>query len=546
MTSLSQDIVAPLSSQDDLELALLLCCARTHRDATTVAQIHQLVHQPIRWENLIPLAEWHSVLPLVYQTLNTVCPEKIPPEISKRLRQSFYAISLNNQLLIQTLLILLKQFEDAEIPVLAFKGPLLAISYYGDLNLRQFNDLDLLVARNDFERAQTLLREKNYQPYQVLGWQTAFAHSSSGVGIDLHRALTPPYFKFDLQFEELRSRLQSCSFDNQQIDCLSPIDMLLILCVSFCRDRHEQKSRLIQLCDIAQLIQAYPNLDWHQVLNQSRRFGILHMVLVTLALGQQLLQIPLPKMMQTQIQHNSEIESLLHPLATNLLKTNLQPQLLQFDSETFCLDHTFYLALRERWSDKIPYFLNYAALPVDHPQRIQLPKAFDYLYLIRRTIGPKTNLFRLKVLLHKVKLFLRLSPQDSIRFICALALFPCIAIALQHWNIAQIQGVLTRLCRPLSPASPVQVERTVRLVEIAARQYSSRWANCLKRSLVLWYLLRCQGIASELRIGVRREQGEFQAHAWVECQGKILNDIPDVHQSFAAFDSTLMHKLSSD
>ena len=59
-------------------------------------------------------------------------------------------------------------------------------------------------------------------------------------------------------------------------------------------------------------------------------------------------------------------------------------------------------------------------------------------------------------------------------------------------------------------------------------------ATCLRRSLVLWWLLRRRGIDSALRIGVRMEDGEFMSHAWVEWQDTVLNDTPDVGQRFMA------------
>jgi hypothetical protein len=50
-------------------------------------------------------------------------------------------------------------------------------------------------------------------------------------------------------------------------------------------------------------------------------------------------------------------------------------------------------------------------------------------------------------------------------------------------------------------------------------------------------LLRRRGIASALRIGVRKGQtGSLEAHAWIECCGQVLNDRTDVHERFAAFD----------
>jgi hypothetical protein len=50
----------------------------------------------------------------------------------------------------------------------------------------------------------------------------------------------------------------------------------------------------------------------------------------------------------------------------------------------------------------------------------------------------------------------------------------------------------------------------------------------LERSLVLWALLRARGVVSQLCVGARCEGGVFSAHAWVEYEGVVLNDRPDV------------------
>jgi hypothetical protein len=50
------------------------------------------------------------------------------------------------------------------------------------------------------------------------------------------------------------------------------------------------------------------------------------------------------------------------------------------------------------------------------------------------------------------------------------------------------------------------------------------FTRCLPRALALQALLRQAGIASELRIGVRKEPDGLLAHAWIEHQGRILAD----------------------
>ena len=63
--------------------------------------------------------------------------------------------------------------------------------------------------------------------------------------------------------------------------------------------------------------------------------------------------------------------------------------------------------------------------------------------------------------------------------------------------------------------------------------------NCLERSMTLWWILRLDGIDGELHIGARKQEGELEAHAWVELSGRVLNDGAEVHQDYALFDSPI-------
>ena len=71
----------------------------------------------------------------------------------------------------------------------------------------------------------------------------------------------------------------------------------------------------------------------------------------------------------------------------------------------------------------------------------------------------------------------------------------------------------------------------------AAAHHGLAHPNCLEESLVLWYLLQRTGIDAALRIGVRRHQGNFEAHAWVEYEGTPLNQTNWTHPHYAAFET---------
>jgi hypothetical protein len=71
-------------------------------------------------------------------------------------------------------------------------------------------------------------------------------------------------------------------------------------------------------------------------------------------------------------------------------------------------------------------------------------------------------------------------------------------------------------------------------VKIAAEQGALR-ANCLQQTLVLWFLLRRDGIDSEICFGTRKQAGQVQAHAWVELFGIPLNEDKEVCEYFPPF-----------
>ena len=130
---------------------------------------------------------------------------------------------------------------------------------------------------------------------------------------------------------------------------------------------------------------------------------------------------------------------------------------------------------------------------------------------------------------------MELSISERLIFLQALLLLPLAGLVLRF---SRYQSVLSTLQRatPLkdrrSGVDPLpEALRTAKLVNAAAWRglYD---ATCLRRSLVLWWLLRRRGIDSNVRIGARKEAGEFYSHAWVEYEDTVLNDAPDVRSRY--------------
>ncbi len=135
-------------------------------------------------------------------------------------------------------------------------------------------------------------------------------------------------------------------------------------------------------------------------------------------------------------------------------------------------------------------------------------------------------------------------PERRLLVQAAVAL-PAVAALIRMRGLRKSQAFLARLTPAVNnsgpeadgPAEPL-ARSVVRIVTAAAAHGPYR-ANCLQRSVVLWWLLRRRGVETELRIGTRKEDGCFNAHAWVELSGRALNESRDVGVRYAAFDQPI-------
>ena len=93
--------------------------------------------------------------------------------------------------------------------------------------------------------------------------------------------------------------------------------------------------------------------------------------------------------------------------------------------------------------------------------------------------------------------------------------------------------------RGLEPAAQLVIAEGIARAARSAERHGPAAPNCLERSLALWWLLRREGIDAELHIGASKSESRFEAHAWVELGGVVLNDTADVHSHYARFDAPI-------
>ena len=104
---------------------------------------------------------------------------------------------------------------------------------------------------------------------------------------------------------------------------------------------------------------------------------------------------------------------------------------------------------------------------------------------------------------------------------------------LARGNFAALYDKVRRYPIGRKTASADSIERTCYAIDMACIWYWKE-ALCLQRSAATACLLRRYGMAAQMVIGA--QQMPFKAHAWVEVDGRVVNDKPYVKEMYAVLD----------
>ena len=118
--------------------------------------------------------------------------------------------------------------------------------------------------------------------------------------------------------------------------------------------------------------------------------------------------------------------------------------------------------------------------------------------------------------------FLRLSSMERGFFALALTSMAGIRIALVFWPFQKVVRATDtiNLRWPRRGQTAPALPRAAKRIAQAARLCGNS-STCLSEAIAGRFLMARVGYPAELRIGVRKTEGKFEAHAWLECPGNI-------------------------
>ncbi len=393
----AQPFYVPFNSTSDFcpEIEIILRCARTQLEPEQMERVQVLVQDNIDWTNLILYANNHGVTQLLYQSMRQIDSINLPEGILDYLKYFCHNNALRNIRLTHELISLTELFSAQGIAVVPFKGPVLSALVYGNLSLRHFGDLDLLVHEQDVEQTSTLLMAQGYQQGHLTKAQKrdldfhageiVFINKASQTVVDLHWKITPKFFPFEIALKDWWQRLQPVSLGRTQAYTFCLEDTLLHLCV---HAASHLWTRLEWLCDIAGLIRTHASeIDWRNVLEQAYRVGCDRILLLNCCLIRDLLGVSLPSIITQKIELDATLPSLTGVIKSFIVAPphNAKPfdrmeGLLVFirmrERPRHQLVHFMYVMNRSKWA--IPSRKDRAVLP--------LPSALAFLYWLIRPV----------------------------------------------------------------------------------------------------------------------------------------------------------------
>jgi len=373
---------------------LLLCCARVIANEQVVARMRELAASEIDWEDFFLLARRHSVVPLVYLQLERHAAGLTPPDVLANLKKHYLENAARNTVLTAELCRLIECFAALGIDAIPYKGPVLALFAYGNVALRRFVDLDVIVRKNDVLRAREILLNEGYTPTKSLSLSQQdlllrtqhnlqFSRDNHRLIVELHWDVAPHLFASSVNTDQLWQDLITLDLNGSQVKAFSAADLLFSLCVHGSRHLWE---RLGWICDVAELLTRH-TFDWTKLLQRAAAADSERMFLLGLYLAECLLDAPLPDEIKQRCASDPRLESLAGNVIEHLF--NGTTHVPATSREIF----KYNLGVRKTFSSRARYLL-YILRPTDGDLASHsLPGSLSFAYYLTRPF----RLFRTKI-----------------------------------------------------------------------------------------------------------------------------------------------------
>lgn len=370
------------------EKKLLVYCARTRMSPEILTEMRGLLALPLDWDYILLEGAENSILPLVDLHLRAARGDLAPAALKTRLQGAIRQNTIRCLILTAELAKILGLFASAKILAIPYKGPVVAAQAYGDVALREFEDLDIILRQRDLPQAHEILASLGYRA--KFPWILADAAKNSFVPgeynyrdlsrqimVELHTERTLRHFPHPPDIAELAKNLAPVNLAGQEVRTFTPEVTLVMLCIHGSKDFWERFSWIV---DVSELVQAHPALDWHEIAALADSLETRRMLHVGLLLAHDLLAAPLPVEILAMLRKDLVAES----LAGEVIRRHLKKEYPRLDAAG---RFHFRRRILTQKSAGFRYALRLSTVPSeDDWEMVRLPGWLSPLYLILRPL----------------------------------------------------------------------------------------------------------------------------------------------------------------
>ncbi|MGB6431801.1 MAG: nucleotidyltransferase family protein [Candidatus Acidiferrales bacterium] len=349
-----------------------------------------LAERGVNWGELLAAAAEHGVAPCVCRRLDDVVRSAIPHLWRDCFRDAFRCNVHRNLFLTSELFRVLSALTARGVRATPYKGPVLAAQAHGDIALRQFADLDLMVPHCEIFEAHRALTGRGYASEldekeirrsvsaggPVPG-QYAYYSEARSVYVEIHSEATLRYFPRRLDVEAFLGRRQTILLAGGKAQTFCAEDLIILLSV------HGSKhfwNRLGWIADIAALVETPGGFDWESVIRRARSLGVERMVFLAADLSRVVLGAPLPETVLSHLDRDPVVRQLSGQVCRRLFALR-RPELGVLKR------FSFRVRVRGRTGDGLRYAIRLATVSTESDRKENpVGKHFGSLYAVLRPL----------------------------------------------------------------------------------------------------------------------------------------------------------------
>lgn len=324
------------------EFQVLCLAARPRPDET---RLRELLRRGIDHRALIRLATGHGVRPSLLDCLGNLSWETVPDDAKADLEGFRRNHLLKSLTLAGELHRLAASLSDHSIPFVAFKGPTLALSLYGGLAGREYNDIDLIVPQRRVDEAEDVIGSMGYaspqgdrtfrRTFLAHQRQYAFIRVDDGAAIDLHWGFCGTHVPFPVAPDEIWDDAPLLSVGGRDVPVLSAPSLVLLLAG---HGTKENWAMLKWVSDFARMIDRHRALDWGSLHARAEARGCGGAVLLGCAMAEELLDVAAPQELAPRIAGSDRVRKRTAAMAGTMRRGLLPPAQVEHFADLLLCD----------------------------------------------------------------------------------------------------------------------------------------------------------------------------------------------------------------